>query len=81
MSPISIASSTAEDVYTALDSGPGERVALLSARTSPRKVAETLVAMANASGGLLLFDAQANRKLIGLAKPESTREMVTNAAM
>ncbi len=81
MSPISLTSPTAEDVYATLESGPGERVALLSARTSPRKVAETLVAMANASGGLLIFDARSGRQLIGLAEPESTQEMVANAAM
>ena len=81
MSPITFTSPTAEDVYAALESGPGERIALLGARTSPRKVAETLVAMANASGGLLIFDAQSGKRLIGLSEPESTQEMVTNAAM
>ncbi len=67
--------------HAALESGLGERFALLSARTSPRKVAETLVAMANASGGLLVFDAKSTRQLTGLAEPEITQEMVANAAM
>jgi ATP-dependent DNA helicase RecG len=37
--------------------------------------------MANASGGLLIFDARANRRLTGLDQPEETQEMVVKAAM
>ncbi len=81
MSPIAITAPTTEDVRAALESGQGERVAILSARTSPRKVAETLVAMANASGGLVIIDAQVSGRATGLTDPESTQELVSNAAM
>ncbi|HEY51850.1 MAG TPA: transcriptional regulator [Caldilineae bacterium] len=81
MSPITITSPTADDVSAALKAGQGERVALLSERTSPRKVAETLVAMANASGGMLILDAKIGNNAIGLSEPKHTRELVSAAAL
>jgi ATP-dependent DNA helicase RecG len=81
MPPITLASPTADDVRVALKSGQSERVALLSDRTSPRKVAETLVAMANASGGILILDAKIGNDATGLAEPERAQEVVSAAAL
>ena len=81
MSPITLTSPAADDVRAALETGQSERVALLSERTSPRKVAETLVAMANASGGLLMLDAKIGAVVTGLAAPERTQAMVSSAAL
>ncbi len=81
MSPITFDSPTADDIRTALKFGQSERVALLSERTSSRKVAETLVAMANASGGLLIVDAKIGSDIIGLAEPEHTQERISATSL
>ncbi len=47
---------TADEVRAWLAQGPGESVALASANASTRKLAETLAALANAHGGVLLID-------------------------
>lgn len=81
MSPIRFASPSDDDVRHALQSGPGERVAILSAKTSQRKIAETMVAMANASGGLLIMDGKAGSQVTGLADPAHIQEAVAAAAL
>ncbi len=47
----------AGDLRALLEAGPTERVAILDARSSPRALAETLAAFANARGGLIILDA------------------------
>ena len=44
-----------EELNSHLDGGPADRVAFLGAKTPTRTIAETMAAMANANGGLVLL--------------------------
>ncbi len=46
---------TTEQLSQALADGPSERIAFVAAKTPPKTVAETLAAMANANGGMVLL--------------------------
>jgi len=56
----------AADVETLLLTEPAERVAYISAGTAPNKLAETLTALANAHGGVILFGVAAGGKVAGV---------------
>jgi ATP-dependent DNA helicase RecG len=65
-----------------LDAGRGPETEFGSEKTSPAKLAETLVAFANANGGTLLIGIDArSRKPRGLSDPEATLDRVLEAAL
>lgn len=70
-----------DELAAALAAGQGERVALLPAKSSIRLIAETLVALANAHGGLVVLGAAPEDAPHGLAEPEQTRERAAAALL
>lgn len=70
-----------EQVADWIVSGGGSAVALLPETASPRKVAETLVALANAHGGVLLLGISASGHPAGLAAPAAVQEQAVAAAL
>ncbi len=78
---ITRAQPTADEIRRWLSQGPGETLAFAPNASSPRKLAETLVAMANAHGGVLLIGANARGALTGLRDPEEAQERALAAAL
>ncbi len=78
---------TPEEVRAWLAQGQGETIAFASASSSPRKLAETLVALANAHGGVLLIGAAGRGPMTraeaspGLRNPAEARERALAAAL
>ncbi|MCP4164463.1 MAG: transcriptional regulator [Chloroflexi bacterium] len=70
---------SAGDILAALARGADGRTALLKAKISTRKINESLVALANAQGGLAIIGADS--KAIGLAQPEQTQSQAATAAL
>lgn len=68
-------------MQAALEAGSGERVALLTARASARRLAETLAALANGQGGLIVLGASQSGALSGLSAPEKGRQKLAAAAL
>ena len=60
-----------EQAATWIASGGGASVAFLPETASPRKVGETLVALANAHGGVLLLGVNTAGQVMGLAAQET----------
>ncbi len=56
-----------------LAAGPGERAAFLPANPAPARLAETLVALANAHGGLVLIGVSPSGKATGINESEEGR--------
>ena len=52
---------TSDDLARLISAGPDERVAFAPANAGPAKLAETLAALANTHGGVLLVDNAAGR--------------------
>jgi ATP-dependent DNA helicase RecG len=71
----------AEDLTRLLSAGPGERLAFAPAATNPTKLAETLIALANAHGGHLLVGITAAGKVAGVASADETRAAVQAAGL
>ncbi len=61
--------------------GSSGAVALLPESASPRKVGETLVALANAQGGVLVLGVGASGQPAGLSMATATREQAVAAAL
>jgi len=72
---------TPEEVREWLSQGPGETLAFAPANSSPRKLAETLVAMANAHGGVLIIGVTRGGTPGGLRNPEEVQERALAAAL
>ncbi|NOX62393.1 MAG: transcriptional regulator [Chloroflexi bacterium] len=72
---------TETEVRSALAQGAGERVALLAATASERVIAETLVALANAHGGLIIVGATSQNRIVGLSDAEKVREVIAEIAL
>jgi len=70
-----------EEVKKNLRNGENERVAFLTARTSTASIAETLVAMANASGGLILIGVTRRGAPQKQNKPAALRNAVIEAGL
>lgn len=70
-----------EQAATWIASGGGASVAFLPETANPRKVGETLVALANAHGGVLLLGVNTAGQVMGLAAPASTRDQALEAAL
>ena len=61
--------------------GSSATVALLPESASPRKVGETLAALANAHGGVLVLGVNASGQPAGLSLAAATREQAEAAAL
>ncbi|RME82050.1 MAG: transcriptional regulator [Caldilineae bacterium] len=81
MSPQAKPTYSLAEVEAALAQGPGERVVLLNAGSSARKVAESLVALANHQGGLVILGVNAAGQPTGLQDAEETVQLATTAAL
>lgn len=72
---------TPEQASQWIASGGSGSVALLPETASPRRVGETLAALANAHGGVLLLGVNASGQPQGLAAPAAVREQAVAAAL
>ncbi|RIK35125.1 MAG: transcriptional regulator [Chloroflexi bacterium] len=72
---------TDEELFQTLDAGPADRVAFLPARTSTRSLAETLVALANANGGMALVGVSAKGQVQKELDVTALREAVLEAGL
>ncbi|GAB4559515.1 MAG: ATP-binding protein [Anaerolineae bacterium] len=72
---------TIDEVREWLSGGPHEQVAFLPANASPRQMAETLTAMANAHGGVVLVGVTARGAVKGVPDPQRAREQALAAAL
>ena len=70
-----------QQVVQWLESGGGTALAFLPESTSPRKIGETLVALANAHGGALLLGVSATGQVSGLDTPQMTENQAVAAAL
>ncbi len=70
-----------QQVVQWLESGGGTALAFLPESASPRKIGETLVALANAHGGALLLGVSAAGQVSGLAAPQVTENQAVAAAL
>lgn len=69
------------DLAAVLAAGPGERVAFAPARVGPVKLAETLTALANAHGGILLLGMNAGGRPTGITDPDGVKADVQAALL
>ncbi len=60
-----------EELERALAGGPGERVVFMPANPAPARLAEALVALANAHGGMVLLGVTPSGKVTGLDEGET----------
>ncbi len=72
---------TPEQVAHWIAEGSNASVVLLPEAASPRKVGETLVALANAHGGVLVLGINAGGQPAGLSAPEMARDQAVAAAL
>jgi len=71
----------ADDLRPHLAGGPSERVAFLPARSSRQVLAETLAAMANAGGGMVLLGVTAKGTPQGAIDSSTLRDLVVEASL
>ncbi len=72
---------TADEILTLLQRGKGQEIDLRTERASARTLAESLVALANASGGTVLVGVHpASAKVQGLKDAEAARDKALEAA-
>ncbi len=71
----------AAELGALLAAGPGERVAFAPSAGAPARLAESLVALANAHGGVLLIGASAGGKALGVEDPDAARAAVQAAGL
>ena len=69
------------EIEQLLARGPGEAAAFFASNPSPARLAETLVALANTHGGVILMGAGANGKPVGVADGEAAIEAVHAAGL
>ncbi len=72
---------SSQQVVQWLESGGGTALAFLPESASPRKIGETLVALANAHGGALLLGVSATGQVAGLAAPQMAENQAVAAAL
>jgi ATP-dependent DNA helicase RecG len=70
-----------EQVIQWLGDGQGQALAFLPESASPRKLGETLVALANARGGTLLLGVTAAGQVTGLVSPQKAQDRAVAAAL
>ena len=73
---------TKDDILALLQQGKGQEIELKTERASARTLAESLVALANASGGVVLVGVgPKSGRLLGLKNAEAARDKVLEAAV
>ncbi len=72
---------TSADISAFLSAGPGERIAFAPATISPAKLAETLIALANAHGGDVLLGVTPAGKVAGVTSADEARAAVQAAGL
>ena len=72
---------TAADVGALLTAGPGDRIALASTTSTPARLAETLVALANTHGGVVVLGIGPNGKVQGTPDPENALATIRAAGL
>ena len=72
---------TAEEVQTLLAAGASARVALLTAKTTKPALAETLAAMANAGGGVVVLGVTAKGAAQSAVDAATRRDLVVDASL
>ncbi len=72
---------TARDLAALLAAGPGERVAFAGPQTSPARLAETLTALANTHGGVLIFGVTPAGRAAGISDPAEAHAAVRAAGL
>lgn len=70
-----------ENVRKIIKEGPGAKTVLLGAKASSRKIAESMVALANVHGGLIILGATSSRKITGVSDTELASELMSSAAL
>jgi ATP-dependent DNA helicase RecG len=72
---------TEEQLSEVLRDGPSPRIAFVAAKSSRKRIAETLAAMANASGGLVLFGVSARGSVQRDNDPDALRALADAAGL
>lgn len=72
---------SSEDLSSLLTAGPSARTAFLPARTSRQTLAETLAALANADGGVVLLGVSPRGSVQAGADAPALRDMALDAAL
>jgi ATP-dependent DNA helicase RecG len=72
---------TTDDLTRLISAGPGERIAFAPGNTGVAKLAETLAALANGHGGVLLVGVTTSGKPTGIADSADTRAVVHAAGL
>lgn len=73
--------SPTNDLRPLLAAGQGERVIFVPAAGAPARLAESLVALANAHGGVLLIGVSAAGRPLGVEDPDAARATVQAAGL
>ena len=72
---------TGDDVAALLAAGPDEHIAFLPASANAARLAETLVALANAHGGMAVFGIAPSGRPQGIADPDEALDTVQAAEL
>ncbi len=73
---------TGDEILSLLQQGKGQGIEFKSERTSARKLAESLMALANASGGMVLVGVgPKSARVLGLRDAEAARDKAIEAAL
>ncbi len=72
---------TDDDIAALLAAGPDERIAFLPASANAARLAETLVALANAHGGMVVFGIAPSGRPQGIADPDEALDTVQAAEL
>jgi ATP-dependent DNA helicase RecG len=72
---------TRDDVLALLQQGPGQRIKFEPQRITPGRLANTLMALANADGGTVLLGIEGNGEVVGLQDPTKARDTALQATL
>ncbi len=72
---------TAADARALLTAGPGDRIAFALATSAPARLAESLIALANTHGGVVVLGIGPNGKVQGTPDPESALAAIQAAGL
>ena len=81
MVTLSRAADAARELAALLTAGPGERIAFAGPQTSPTRLAETLIALANTHGGVLVLGITPAGRTTGVADPGEARAALQAAGL
>ena len=74
-------SHTSDDLARLIGAGPDEHIAFAPAHAGPAKLAETLAALANTHGGVLLVGINAGGRPTGIADADEARAALQTAGL